>query len=169
MIATQVIKDRICPREDGFCIKQDGKDQNSRVKKLNSFDTNVVQSSRELPAKVKRERLTAVELMSEEYFETIAIVGKFLHTPHGIRQLQSSICPGLNMSLLSSLIKLNPSVQTYEACSEPPTDIITLNRTAEGNHDLSTKSEHRNQYSDTGKYDPSHISICAFSLLPHDR
>jgi len=30
----------ICTKQPGFCVKQDGRDQNSGVKKLNSFDGN---------------------------------------------------------------------------------------------------------------------------------
>ena len=55
MIATQVIENRSCPREDGFCIKQDGRDQNSRVKKLNSFDGKAIERQEQCLELCKKE------------------------------------------------------------------------------------------------------------------
>ena len=55
LIATQVIENRSCPREDGFCIKQDGRDQNSRVKKLNSFDGKAIERQEQCVELCKRE------------------------------------------------------------------------------------------------------------------
>ena len=55
LIATHVIENRSCPREDGFCIKQDGRDQNSRVKKLNSFDGKAIERQEQCVELCKRE------------------------------------------------------------------------------------------------------------------
>jgi len=39
-LTTKIVPDPICPRENGFCVQSNGRDQNSGVRKINSVDGN---------------------------------------------------------------------------------------------------------------------------------
>ena len=42
-ILLKLFSETICPRERGFCVRDNGGDQNSGVKKLNSLDGNTLE------------------------------------------------------------------------------------------------------------------------------